>query len=75
MLVSPFGILLVLLPSSCFTFCNLIWLSELVLGHFLFSASVCYLSNQCSIFQRAGAHDDKGNPVIRDFYSSPLTAR
>ncbi|XP_071914444.1 outer envelope protein 80, chloroplastic-like isoform X2 [Coffea arabica] len=26
------------------------------------------------IFQRAGAHDDKGNPVIRDFYSSPLTA-
>ncbi|XP_071914877.1 outer envelope protein 80, chloroplastic-like isoform X3 [Coffea arabica] len=26
------------------------------------------------IFQRTGAHDDKGNPVIRDFYSSPLTA-
>ncbi|KAL3518894.1 hypothetical protein ACH5RR_021483, partial [Cinchona calisaya] len=26
------------------------------------------------IFQRAGARDDKGNPVIRDFYSSPLTA-
>ncbi|CAI9106538.1 OLC1v1005720C1 [Oldenlandia corymbosa var. corymbosa] len=26
------------------------------------------------IFQRAGARDDKGNPLIRDFYSSPLTA-
>lgn len=26
-------------------------------------------------FQRAGARDDKGNPIIRDFYSSPLTAR
>ncbi|XP_031114447.1 outer envelope protein 80, chloroplastic [Ipomoea triloba] len=25
-------------------------------------------------FQRAGARDDKGNPIIRDFYSSPLTA-
>ncbi|XP_021728956.1 outer envelope protein 80, chloroplastic-like isoform X3 [Chenopodium quinoa] len=25
-------------------------------------------------FQRAGAHDDKGDPVIKDFYSSPLTA-
>ncbi|KAK3013307.1 hypothetical protein RJ639_008227 [Escallonia herrerae] len=26
------------------------------------------------IFQRAGARDDKGNPIIRDFYGSPLTA-
>ncbi|XP_051118804.1 outer envelope protein 80, chloroplastic [Andrographis paniculata] len=26
------------------------------------------------IFQRAGAHDEKGNPVIRDFFGSPLTA-
>lgn len=26
------------------------------------------------LFQRASARDDKGNPVIRDFYSSPLTA-
>lgn len=26
------------------------------------------------IFQRAGARDDEGNPVIRDFYNSPLTA-
>ncbi|KAM7497208.1 hypothetical protein LguiA_021622 [Lonicera macranthoides] len=26
------------------------------------------------IFQCAGARDDKGNPIIRDFYSSPLTA-
>ncbi|KAJ9555512.1 hypothetical protein OSB04_010126 [Centaurea solstitialis] len=26
------------------------------------------------IFQRAGARDDKGNPIIRDFHSSPLTA-
>ncbi|GAB4856056.1 Outer envelope protein 80, chloroplastic [Ancistrocladus abbreviatus] len=26
-------------------------------------------------FQRAGARDDKGNPIIKDFYSSPLTAR
>ncbi|KAL3354174.1 hypothetical protein AABB24_018696 [Solanum stoloniferum] len=26
------------------------------------------------IFQRAGARDDKGNPIIRDYYSSPLTA-
>lgn len=25
--------------------------------------------------QRAGARDDRGNPIIRDFYSSPLTAR
>lgn len=25
-------------------------------------------------FQRAGARDEKGNPVIKDFYSSPLTA-
>ncbi|XP_010673607.2 outer envelope protein 80, chloroplastic isoform X1 [Beta vulgaris subsp. vulgaris] len=25
-------------------------------------------------FQRAGAHDEKGDPVIKDFYSSPLTA-
>ncbi|KAL1817264.1 hypothetical protein DCAR_0521687 [Daucus carota subsp. sativus] len=25
-------------------------------------------------FQRAGARDDRGNPIIRDFYSSPLTA-
>ncbi|KAI8526234.1 hypothetical protein RHMOL_Rhmol13G0292800 [Rhododendron molle] len=26
------------------------------------------------IFQYAGARDDKGNPIIKDFYSSPLTA-
>ncbi|PIN16013.1 putative cell surface protein [Handroanthus impetiginosus] len=26
------------------------------------------------IFQRAGAHDEKGNPIIRDFFGSPLTA-
>ncbi|CAA2992254.1 outer envelope 80, chloroplastic-like [Olea europaea subsp. europaea] len=26
------------------------------------------------IFQRAGARDDKGDPIIRDFYGSPLTA-
>lgn len=26
------------------------------------------------IFQHAGARDDKGNPIIKDFYSSPLTA-
>ncbi|KAI3407971.1 POTRA domain-containing protein [Psidium guajava] len=26
------------------------------------------------IFLRAGARDDKGNPVIKDFYSNPLTA-
>ncbi|CAA0805777.1 Outer envelope protein 80- chloroplastic [Striga hermonthica] len=26
------------------------------------------------IFQRAGAHDEKGNPIIRDFSGSPLTA-
>ncbi|XP_055807116.1 outer envelope protein 80, chloroplastic-like isoform X2 [Solanum dulcamara] len=26
------------------------------------------------IFQRAGARDDKGSPIIRDYYSSPLTA-
>lgn len=26
-------------------------------------------------FQHAGARDDKGNPIIKDFYSSPLTAR
>lgn len=26
------------------------------------------------IFQRAGARDEKGNPIIRDFHSSPLTA-
>ncbi|GAA0176415.1 hypothetical protein LIER_29413 [Lithospermum erythrorhizon] len=25
-------------------------------------------------FQRAGARDDKGKPIIRDFFSSPLTA-
>jgi hypothetical protein len=25
--------------------------------------------------QHAGAGDDKGNPVIRDFYNSQLTAR
>lgn len=25
------------------------------------------------IFQRAGAHDEKGNPIVKDFYSSPLT--
>ncbi|KAG5591067.1 hypothetical protein H5410_041581 [Solanum commersonii] len=32
------------------------------------------LSPRCSIIQRAGARDDKGNPIIRDYYSSPLTA-
>ncbi|KAL1560503.1 Outer envelope protein 80, chloroplastic [Salvia divinorum] len=26
------------------------------------------------VFQRAGAHDEKGNPIIRDFFGSPLTA-
>lgn len=26
------------------------------------------------IFQRTGARDEKGNPIIKDFYSSPLTA-
>ncbi|KAA8528103.1 hypothetical protein F0562_035028 [Nyssa sinensis] len=26
------------------------------------------------IFQHAGARDDKGNPIIKDFYNSPLTA-
>ncbi|KAL0435431.1 UNVERIFIED_CONTAM: Outer envelope protein 80, chloroplastic [Sesamum radiatum] len=26
------------------------------------------------IFQRAGAHDEKGTPIIRDFFGSPLTA-
>ncbi|OWM69200.1 hypothetical protein CDL15_Pgr025387 [Punica granatum] len=26
------------------------------------------------VFQHAGARDEKGNPVIKDFYSSPLTA-
>ncbi|XP_073111338.1 outer envelope protein 80, chloroplastic-like [Elaeis guineensis] len=26
------------------------------------------------IFQHAGARDDKGNPIIRDIYNSPLTA-
>lgn len=26
------------------------------------------------IFQHAGARDDKGTPIIRDFYNSPLTA-
>ncbi|XP_047254966.1 outer envelope protein 80, chloroplastic isoform X2 [Capsicum annuum] len=26
------------------------------------------------MFQRAGARDDKGGPIIRDYYSSPLTA-
>lgn len=26
-------------------------------------------------FQRAGAHDEKGKPVIKDFFGSPLTAR
>ncbi|GKC22529.1 outer envelope protein 80, chloroplastic isoform X2, partial [Tanacetum coccineum] len=26
------------------------------------------------IFQRAGARDDKGNPMIRDFHNCPLTA-
>ncbi|KAM2046886.1 hypothetical protein ACFX1T_005623 [Malus domestica] len=26
------------------------------------------------IFQHAGAHDEKGNPIIKDFYGSPLTA-
>ncbi|GMH11489.1 hypothetical protein Nepgr_013330 [Nepenthes gracilis] len=26
------------------------------------------------IFQRAGARDEKGNPIIKDFYNSPLTA-
>ncbi|KAL9458761.1 hypothetical protein AB3S75_007602 [Citrus x aurantiifolia] len=24
------------------------------------------------IFQRAGSRDEKGNPIIKDFYSSPL---
>ncbi|KAL0389349.1 UNVERIFIED_CONTAM: Outer envelope protein 80, chloroplastic [Sesamum calycinum] len=27
------------------------------------------------VFQRAGAHDEKGIPIIRDFFGSPLTAR
>ncbi|XP_057763886.1 outer envelope protein 80, chloroplastic [Salvia miltiorrhiza] len=26
------------------------------------------------VFQRAGARDEKGNPIIRDFFGSPLTA-
>ncbi|GLT82202.1 hypothetical protein SLE2022_006070 [Rubroshorea leprosula] len=26
------------------------------------------------IFQHAGVHDEKGNPIIKDFYSNPLTA-
>ncbi|CAA6670854.1 unnamed protein product [Spirodela intermedia] len=26
------------------------------------------------LFQHAGARDDRGNPMIKDFYSSPLTA-
>ncbi|CAL9078421.1 unnamed protein product [Musa textilis] len=26
------------------------------------------------IYQRAGARDDKGEPIIKDFYSNPLTA-
>ncbi|XVF69667.1 hypothetical protein PTKIN_Ptkin11bG0100100 [Pterospermum kingtungense] len=26
------------------------------------------------IFQHAGVHDEKGNPIIKDFYGSPLTA-
>ncbi|PSR90204.1 Outer envelope protein [Actinidia chinensis var. chinensis] len=26
------------------------------------------------IFQHAGARDDRGNPIIKDYYSSPLTA-
>ncbi|XP_078443868.1 outer envelope protein of 80 kDa [Wolffia australiana] len=26
------------------------------------------------LFQRAGARDDRGSPMIKDFYSSPLTA-
>lgn len=26
------------------------------------------------IFQHAGVRDDKGNPIIKDFYSNPLTA-
>ncbi|XP_052203740.1 outer envelope protein 80, chloroplastic [Diospyros lotus] len=26
------------------------------------------------IFQHAGARDDKGNPIIKDFFSSPLTS-
>ncbi|XP_075520154.1 outer envelope protein 80, chloroplastic [Primulina tabacum] len=26
------------------------------------------------VFQRAGAHDEKGNPIIRDFFGGPLTA-
>lgn len=33
------------------------------------------LLSHFSILQRAGARDDKGNFIIRDFYSSPLTAR
>lgn len=27
------------------------------------------------MFQHAGARDEQGNPIIKDFYSSPLTAR
>jgi hypothetical protein len=26
------------------------------------------------MFQHAGARDEQGNPIIKDFYSSPLTA-
>ncbi|KAK5836300.1 hypothetical protein PVK06_012081 [Gossypium arboreum] len=26
------------------------------------------------IFQHTGAHDEKGNPIMKDFYGSPLTA-
>lgn len=26
-------------------------------------------------YQHAGARDEKGNPIIKDFFSSPLTAR
>lgn len=37
----------------------------------LFLILICHVQNT----QRAGARDDRGNPIIRDFYSSPLTAR
>ena len=28
-----------------------------------------------TIFQHTGAQDEKGNPIIKDFFGSPLTAR
>lgn len=47
------------------------------LSYSLFPVSLNDVANCPSYFnsQRAGARDDKGNPVIRDYYSSPLTAR